>query len=90
MSIYEYDQEKHMQQEREEWEEIGWKKGLEKGEEIGRKAGETIGREVGRAEGEERMSRLIQNLLSAGRVEELERVVSDEELKEKLFQEFGI
>ena len=74
MSIYEYDEEKHMQQEREEWEEIGWKKG----EETGRKAGE------------QRMSQLIQKLLAAGRTEELNRAASDKELRERLYEELGI
>ena len=78
MSIYEYDEEKHMQQEREEWEEIGWKKGLEKGEETGREAGE------------QRMSQLIQKLLAAGRTEELNRAASDKELRERLYEELGI
>ena len=78
MSIYEYDEEKHMQQEREEWEAIGWKKGLEKGEETGREAGE------------QRMSQLIQKLLAAGRTEELNHAASDKELRERLYEELGI
>ena len=75
-----------MQQEREEWEEIGWKKGWEEGETVGREASE----KAGRAEEAARFSKLIKHLLSTGRTEDLDRAASDEELREHLYKELGI
>lgn len=70
MSIYEYDEEKHMRQEREEW--------------------EAIGRAEGKMAGETRMSRLVECLLNADRLDELKRATQDEKLREKLYLELEI
>lgn len=78
MSIYEYDEEKHMRQEREEWEAIG------------RAEGKAIGRAEGKMAGETRMSRLVECLLNAGRLDELKRATQDEKLREKLYLELEI
>ena len=39
MSIFEYDEEKHMKSEREEWREIGRQEGFRRGNEEGHKEG---------------------------------------------------
>ena len=52
VSIYEYDQEKHIRQEREEAWEAGEKAGREAGEKAGWEAGEKAGREAGWEAGE--------------------------------------
>ena len=51
VSIYEYDEEKHMRQERETFWEDGWAAGREEGREEGIREGEERGREAGRKEG---------------------------------------
>ena len=74
MGIYEYDEERHMRQEREE----------------AREEAREEGREEGRREGEERMNRLILALDRSGRIQESARAASDPEYLQKLFREFGI
>ena len=86
VSIYEYDEERHMRQVLEEGREEGCKEGREEG----RKEGREEGREEGRRESEERMSRLILALDKSGRLAESVRAVSDPEYLHKLFREFGI
>ena len=51
MCLFEYDEERHMRQEREEGIEIGMKKGMEKGMKKGREEGIEIGVKRGREEG---------------------------------------
>ena len=55
---------------------------------------EAEGREQGRAEGEaigaDRMARLGDQLLKAGRTEDLQKAFSDAEYRQQLFKEFGI
>ena len=90
VSIYEYDEERHMRQVLEEGREEGRKEGRKEGREEGRKEGREEGREEGRRESEERMSRLILALDKSGRLAESVRAVSDPEYLHKLFREFGI
>ncbi len=63
MSIFEYDQEKHMRQEREAaWEEgrkEGHRAGVEEGRKEGHRAGVDEGHRAGLAEGEEQMLRKL-------------------------------
>ena len=54
MCLFEYDEERHMRQEREEGIEIGMKKGMEKGRKEGIEIGVKRGREEGREEGMEK------------------------------------
>lgn len=70
MSIFEYNEEKHMKSEREEWHKIGLKEGMK--------------------EGEERLSRLIQALLHAGRTEDMQLALSNPEYREKLYREYNL
>lgn len=72
MSIFEYDEEKHMKSEREEWREIG--------REEGRKEGLNAGLD--------NLSRLLQSLMDAGKTEEVQRVLSDSVYREQLYQAY--
>ena len=48
------------------------------------------GREEGRTEGEQRLSALIQKLIEASRMDELEKIVVDKAYRNQLFEEFGL
>ena len=72
VSIYEYDEEKHMRQEREASWEDGWAAGREEGREEGIREGEERGREAGRKEGRQAgkldlLREQIQKKLSKGK-----------------------
>ena len=68
MSIYEYDEEKHMRQERETFWEDGWAAGIREGEERGREAGRKEGRKEGRQAGKlDLLREQIQKKLSKGK-----------------------
>ena len=75
MSIFEYDEEKHMKSEREWAYNNGHKDGLAEGKQLGIK------------EGEHRLLKLYQLLLESGRNEDLNRIFSDEAYREQLYQE---
>lgn len=47
-------------------------------------------KETARAEGEEKLSRLLQQLLSLGRTDDVAKAVSDEEARKALYREFGM
>lgn len=64
VSIFEYDEEKHMKSERKEW------------------------REIGRKEDSDNLAKLLQSLMNTGKIEELNRVISDSEYREKLLKEY--
>ncbi|SHJ83747.1 hypothetical protein, partial [Hespellia stercorisuis] len=74
VSIFEYDEEKHMQQEREEWE----KRGEERGEKRGRKQGIS------------KINQLNQMLIENQRLDDLQRAACDEEYQMKLLEEYGL
>lgn len=63
VSIFEYDEEKHIKSERKEW------------------------RGIGRKEGSDNLAKLLQSLIDAGKTEEVKRVISDSEYREKLLKE---
>ena len=72
VSIYEYDEEKHMRQERETFWEDGWaagrEEGIREGEERGREAGRKEGRKEGRQAGKlDLLREQIQKKLSKGK-----------------------
>ena len=46
--------------------------------------------EEGRAEGADRMARLVEMLLKAGRTDDLQKASTDPVYREQLFKEFGI
>ncbi len=79
MSIFEYDEEKHLKSERElaykNGEDAGIKKGIEKGISMGRE------------EGEKRLSELLQILVKEKRDDDLSRVIYDQSYREQLYRE---
>ncbi|MBD5474522.1 MAG: hypothetical protein HDR17_00815, partial [Lachnospiraceae bacterium] len=82
VSIFEYDEEKHIRSERKEWREIGHAEGLEEGLAKGHKEG--------LAEGESRALQLIQKLTESGKTEEITRALSDPIYREQLYHEYGL
>ena len=78
MSIFEYDEEREMQLIKESMRQVYSKEGREEG------------RKEGRKEGEELFATLTEKLLKDSRNEELLRAISDLELREKLYKEYGI
>ncbi|MCM1136014.1 MAG: hypothetical protein NC400_10615 [Clostridium sp.] len=83
VSIFEYDEEKHMKSEREEWRNIGRKEGYKEG----RKEGHEEGRRGGIKEGQDKLAELLQKLMNSGRIEEMKRALSDGEYRERLYRE---
>ncbi|MBD5474606.1 MAG: hypothetical protein HDR17_01275, partial [Lachnospiraceae bacterium] len=86
VSIFEYDEEKHIRSERKEWREIGHAEGLEEGH----KKGLAEGHKEGLAEGESRALQLIQKLTESGKAEEMTRALSDPAYREQLYREYGL
>ena len=82
MSIFEYDEEKHMKSER-EW---AYKNGHEDGHREGRKEGE----KTGLKKGEQRLVQLLQSLMDKGQGDEVSRVLSDSAYREQLYQEHDL
>lgn len=76
VSIFEYDEEKHMKSEREEWREIGREEGL------------TIGRKEGVKTGVNNLSHLLKSLQDNGETEKLQRALSDNTYLKQLYQEY--
>ena len=75
VSIFEYDEEKHLKSER----ELAYKNG----EDAGIEKGIALGRE----EGEKRFSELLQILMKAERSDDLSRAISDQHYREQLYLE---
>lgn len=84
VSIFEYDEEKHMKSERKEWREIGYREGHEAGLTEGLEEGLAAGREEGR----NLLSQILKSLMDAGKTEELQRALSDSEYREQLYQNY--
>ena len=82
MSIFEYDEEKHMKSER-EW---AYNNGLAEG----RAEGEKLGLERGIEKGEQRLIKLHQLLLNAGRGEDLTRAINDNDYRQQLYKEYNL
>lgn len=69
-----------------EGERIGERRGEKRGRRIGEECGEKRGKRIW----EERSMRLIQNLMSAGRMEDCQRVIQDESYRWQLMKELNI
>ena len=82
MSIYEYDEERHMRQTRAE--------GYEDGEAAGRKIGEEIGRQQGEEIGTNRINQLTIIIAKENRTEDIIKAANDPEYQKKLLEEFSI
>ena len=76
MSIFEYDEEKHMKSEREEWREIGRQEGFREGHKEGHK------------EGRNDLARILKNLMDSGKDDVIKRALSDQEYREQLYREY--
>ncbi|MDO4321195.1 MAG: hypothetical protein Q4C61_01590 [Lachnospiraceae bacterium] len=74
VSIYEYDEERHMRSVRDEGREEGIKEGIK----------------TGMAEGEKRFAGLTQKLLQEGRTQELLRAAADESYREELYRKYQL
>lgn len=72
VSIFEYDEEKHMKCEREEWREIGREEGLVEGLKAGG----------------DNLAKLLKSLMDAGKSGEVNRVISDDDYRQKLLREY--
>lgn len=79
VSIFEYDEEKHMKSERKEWREIGYREGLEEGREKGLIEGLKISNDI---------LHMLQTLMDAGKTEEVKRALSDSAYREQLCREY--
>ena len=90
VSIFEYDEEKHIRSERKEWREIGHAEGLEEGLAKGREEGLEEGHKEGLEEGETRALQLMQRLTESGKTEEMKRALSDPAYREQLYREYGL
>ena len=82
VSIFEYDEEKHIKSER-EW---AYNNGLADGEQLGLTKGKLLGIE----EGEQRLIKLQQLLLNAGKNYDLTRAINDKNYREKLYKKYNL
>lgn len=82
MSIYEYDEERHMRQTREE--------GYDAGRADGYDTGRSDGYHTGKEEGEEQFASLAKVLLEAGRNEDLSRAIKDIDYRKQLYEEYHL
>lgn len=73
-----------------EWAEDERNAGLKAGREEGRKKGREEGRKKGREEGENRFASLASALISADRLNDLERAAKDEIFRNSLYQEYAL
>ena len=78
MCLREYDEKRTMELFKNEWKEEGRQEGLDEGE------------KKGLQKGEKKFSSLMAKLLSMGKMDDIRRVVEDEEYREKLYMEYGI
>ncbi len=80
--IFEYNEELHLKNIKEEGIEEGVKKGIE--------IGHSQGIKEGISQGEDRLAQLLQALNKTGRLEDAGRAISDPEYRRKLYQEFDL
>ena len=86
MSIFEYDEEKHIKNEK----EISYKEGHKSGLEEGHKSGLEEGHKSGLEEGEERLNLLNMKLMDDNRIDDLHKIMKDKNYRQKLYAEYGI
>ena len=82
MSIFEYDEEKHIRNEK----ELSYRMGMEEGHKTGMEEGHRTGVE----EGKERLNQLNKKLLKENRIDDLLRSVEDETYQKKLYEEYNM
>ena len=92
VSIFEYDEEKHMRSERKEWREIGREEGraegLKEGHAEGQRVGQAEGLKKGYAEGLKASFDMLKTLMEEGNTEEIKRALSDSDYQEQLCQKY--
>lgn len=86
MSIFEYDEEKHIKNEK----EISYQEGRKSGIAEGRKSGIAEGHKSGIAEGEERLNLLYMKLVADNRIDDLHKSMKDKNYRQMLYAEYGI
>lgn len=82
VSIFEYDEQKHIKSEK----ELSFQEGIKYGEERGLKLGEERGLRLG----EQRLNLLNKKLMDENRMDDLKTCIVDEKYREKLFTEYNI
>ena len=94
MSIFEYDEEKHIKNEKEISYQEGRKSGIAEGRKSGiaegRKSGIAEGHKSGIAEGEERLNLLYMKLVADNRIDDLHKSMKDKNYRQMLYAEYGI
>ncbi len=83
MSIFEYDEEKHLKSEREQAYRTGKDEGIREGIEEGRMEG----MKEGLRKGENRLAELLQILSAEGRDDDIRRAILDQTCREQLYRE---
>ena len=78
MILSEYDEKKHIKNEK----QISW--------EEGRIEGKIEGKIEGRIEGENLLARLINKLLSVGKGNDIPKVTTDQKYRQELYDQYGI
>ncbi len=86
MLLTEYDEERHIENER----RIAADEAYARGAEWGREAGLAEGKKEGLAEGEKLFVELTNLVLKASRIEDLQRAAEDTGYRRKLYREFGL
>ena len=82
MSIFEYDEEKHLKNEREF--------GYQRGREVGMREGHEAGMREGLQTGESRVNALNLKLVESGREADIIKAATDKAYQEKLFKEYNL
>ncbi len=87
MSIFEYDEERHLKSEREQAYHSGKNDGIEEGRKKGIAEGIKEGIKEGIREGEVRFAKLLQILSAEKREDDIRRAITDSAYREQLYQE---
>ena len=90
MSIFEYDEEKHLKNEREFGYQRGREAGRQEGHEAGMREGMAAGMREGIQTGESRVNALNLKLAESGREADIIKAATDKVYQEKLFKEFDL
>ena len=90
MLLTEYNETQTMELFKEEGREEGRIQGRAEGRAVGRAEGRVEGRVEGRAEGETKLGILINKLMAAGRIGDIEKAATDPVSRDHLYAEFGM
>ena len=90
MCLTEYNEEETMQMFKEEGVEEGKKQGIAEGKKQGIAEGKKQGIAEGKKQGEDKLARLIKELLSANRVDDISAATDDQTKREAFYREFNI